>query len=145
MKPVKGEDDEEIAPRRKDYKGIAPIIDTIATSALRKGQLSKMKKCKFEGLVDLRVKGDGFLEQTLESINAGSIRGAARLYKAGLVKSPMCSLCNNEKETQEHIFWKCPALHEIREPYAKATDELVNRQSDQREEREYMVKECPAF
>jgi len=48
---------------------------------------------------------------TLKGIISGSLRLQQRLFVAGLVTSPVCPFCNQEEETLEHCFWKCPRWH----------------------------------
>ena len=77
---------------------IAPGIDRHATNALRnntKGHISEKPEAK---LLDIDCKTPGTQRMTLESIQAGSVRGFHRLFKAGLEKTPACPLCGHHTD-----------------------------------------------
>ena len=96
------------------------LIAQCTTHALRKRMLAHLddipKEIK-DLLIDARIKDDPQALQRLESIIAGSIRGATRLHQARITTSSERKLCGNEREDQEHRFWKCPCYSFIRGVY----------------------------
>ncbi|GAB2210364.1 hypothetical protein Droror1_Dr00015630 [Drosera rotundifolia] len=40
-------------------------------------------------------------------------RTKKRLYKFGMIVDDICSLCRREAETRDHVFLKCPFVHEV--------------------------------
>ena len=51
------------------------------------------------------------------------------LYKLGKVPSPMCSLCDQEEETPDHILFRCTSVDEDLRKSAIATYELANSEA----------------
>ena len=98
------------------------VIDEYATNALRKGMMVHLEDVpkEIKDIIDTRIKDDPQALQRLESIIAGSIRGATRLHKANLTTSSECKRCGHGREDQEHIFWHCPCYSDIREVYTNA-------------------------
>ena len=92
-----------VARRRQDCAGIdAPAgVDKHAT------------------LANLKNRGYSCGEQgILRSILSGSLRTRDKLYRAGLVDSPICIFCGLADETLQHMWWHCPAWDSLRlDPY----------------------------
>ena len=89
-----------------DMQGLAEI-DERATTALWRGQEAKQRP--------LDQEGRRFLTKAV----TGSFRPISRLYKAGIVGSPLCPFCAEnggtlEEETKEHTFWRCKRWEAIR-------------------------------
>jgi len=86
------------AGKRHDMEGLDVGVDRIASMS----RLTSNKETDFR-------KG------MLRSVLAGAIWTRIRLFKAGLARSPTCQFCQTgEDETQEHIWWRCPAWDAIR-------------------------------
>ncbi len=87
--------------------------DHFAITALRTHLKFHIAGAKWNELVDIEATDDLKVMQTLESIIAGSIRGAARLWQAKMLSSPNCPLCGAQQEDQNHTFWQCKATVHI--------------------------------
>ena len=119
--------------------GIEATVGLFATNALRTYQMCHIKGAKYEKLVDKEIATDGCKKQTIEDIIAGSIRGAVRLQKAGLLTEPKCQLCGEADEDQEHMMQTCSTTEHIRKPYKEALNELISETQSQHQERRMMM------
>ena len=64
----------------------------------------------------------------MHKILTGSIRAQKRLFDAKMVESSMCPCCDLEPETVEHMFWKCPKWHHIRQRHHDFSHDWIERQ-----------------
>ena len=48
----------------------------------------------------------------------------SRLFKAGLVTSSFCNLCNSERETITHLLWECREVQNLLQALETLTDSL---------------------
>ncbi len=120
------ENGNQIKPRRADMVGLPEKLGLFATNAFRNVQRCQLEKCKHAKLIDSKVKEDPLQIMRLENIIAGSLRGGARLFRAGLAKSQACTLCGFHDEDQEHIFQACETTEEVRKPFVKAMLEIAD-------------------
>ena len=51
----------------------------------------------------------------LRSVLTGGVRPQSRLFKAGLVESATCPLCQAAEGTLGHLFWECPCTATLRQ------------------------------
>ncbi len=105
--------------------GLPEKLDLFATNALRNGQHCHLDKCKHAKLIDSKVKEDPLQIMRLESIIAGSLRGGARLFRAGLAKSQARSSYGFHDEDQEHTFQTCETTEKGRKPFVEAMREIA--------------------
>eukprot|EP00973_Karenia_brevis_P065306 9071202-Karenia_brevis.AAC.1 len=88
--------------RRADMQGVGQGVDKAMSAAL---------------LHDRRI--DDYKKGVLRSVMAGSVWTQDRLHKAGLEASNVCKFCNEGIiEDTAHLFWECPAWHNIRSAHA---------------------------
>ena len=64
----------------------------------------------------------------LTSIVCGSTRNNHSLWKAKLVPSEVCAMCQDKSDTNAHM-WDCanPEIVSIRAPYEKAIKQIIDK------------------
>lgn len=52
-----------------------------------------------------------------EFTDTGSVDHACRLFKSGLISTPLCPFCSLHNEAAHHIFWECVRWDHIRRSF----------------------------